>query len=97
VQWTTPDPEWVPVLPGQANGARAEGAVTLANGVLFGCNMNGSMYALNAKTGAVLWHRPADVGFGIYGPLPPPRPTRASALKGTLLLRNAANQLVGAG
>jgi polyvinyl alcohol dehydrogenase (cytochrome) len=72
VKWTTPDPEFTPPPPGQANGARAEGAVTLANGVLFGCNMNGSMYALNAKTGAVLWHRTADTQAGIYGPIPPP-------------------------
>lgn len=72
VKWTTPDPEYVPPAPGQGNGARAEGAVTLANGVLFGCNMNGSMYALNAKTGAILWHRLADTQAGIYGPIPPP-------------------------
>lgn len=82
VKWTTPDPEWVQVPPGQSNGARAEGAVTLANGVLFGCNMNGSMYALNAKTGAVLWHRPADMGFGIYGPIPPPCTAGAAVSNG---------------
>jgi len=45
IKWTTPDPY----------GSRAEGAVTLANGVVFGCNMQGTMFALNAKSGAQLW------------------------------------------
>lgn len=48
VQWTTKDPL----------GSRAEAAVSGANGVLFGCNLdqvNGTMYALDAKTGKVLW------------------------------------------
>lgn len=48
VQWTTPDPQ----------GSRAEAALSGANGVLFGCNLdqvNGTMYALDARTGKVLW------------------------------------------
>ena len=45
VKWTTPDPY----------GSRAEGPVTLANGVVFGCNMQGTQFALNAKSGAQLW------------------------------------------
>jgi len=48
VLWTTADPA----------GSRAEAAVSGANGVVFGCNLDparGTMYALNAKTGAVLW------------------------------------------
>jgi polyvinyl alcohol dehydrogenase (cytochrome) len=48
VLWTTKDPQ----------GSRAEAAVSLANGVLFGCNMAaglGTMYALDAKTGTPLW------------------------------------------
>lgn len=48
VKWTTPDPL----------GSRAEGAVSTANGVVFGCNLdpnNGTMYALNAANGKVLW------------------------------------------
>lgn len=48
VQWTTADP----------NGSRAEAAVSVANGVVFGCNLdpnNGTMYALNAANGNVLW------------------------------------------
>ncbi|MEJ8852753.1 PQQ-binding-like beta-propeller repeat protein [Variovorax rhizosphaerae] len=48
VRWTTKDPK----------GSRAEAAVSLANGVVFGCNMSpsaGTMYALDAKTGAPLW------------------------------------------
>lgn len=48
VRWTTKDPQ----------GSRAEAAVVLANGVVFGCNMAagvGTMYALNAKSGHTLW------------------------------------------
>jgi polyvinyl alcohol dehydrogenase (cytochrome) len=45
VKWTTPD----------SYGSRAEGPVTLANGVVFGCNMQGTMFALSAKSGAQLW------------------------------------------
>jgi len=48
IKWTTPDPY----------GSRAEGPVTLANGVIFGCNMQGTMFALNAKTGSALWQYP---------------------------------------
>lgn len=46
--WTTKDPV----------GSRAEGAVSLANGVVFGCNLAygvGTMAALDAKTGKLLW------------------------------------------
>jgi polyvinyl alcohol dehydrogenase (cytochrome) len=50
VKWTTPDPSGAAI-----DGARAEGPVTLANGVVFGCNMQGTMFALNAKSGAQLW------------------------------------------
>ena len=48
VLWTTKDPQ----------GSRAEAAVSGANGVVFGCNLAagaGTMYALDAKTGAPLW------------------------------------------
>jgi polyvinyl alcohol dehydrogenase (cytochrome) len=48
VAWTTKDPL----------GSRAEGPVSVANDVVFGCNMdnaNGRFYALNARTGAPLW------------------------------------------
>jgi polyvinyl alcohol dehydrogenase (cytochrome) len=60
VLWTTGDPQ----------GSRAEGPVSLANGVLFGCNMNGTMFALNAKTGAQLWMQQADLLPPYF--LPPP-------------------------
>jgi polyvinyl alcohol dehydrogenase (cytochrome) len=46
--WTTPDPR----------GSRAEGAVSLAGGLVFGCNLAfgvGTMYALDAASGAPLW------------------------------------------
>jgi len=46
--WTTPDPR----------GSRAEGAVSLAGGLVYGCNLAygvGTMYALDAGTGAPLW------------------------------------------
>jgi polyvinyl alcohol dehydrogenase (cytochrome) len=48
VLWTTPDP----------NGSRAEAAVSVANDVVFGCNLDrarGTMYALDAKTGTPKW------------------------------------------
>lgn len=48
VLWTTKDP----------SGSRAEAAVSVANGVMFGCNLDpakGTMYALDAATGAPLW------------------------------------------
>jgi polyvinyl alcohol dehydrogenase (cytochrome) len=48
VSWTTPDPL----------GSRAEAAVSTANNVVFGCNLdpkNGTMYALNGSNGKVLW------------------------------------------
>ena len=48
VIWTTKDPD----------DSRAEAAVSVANDVVFGCNLNfgkGTMRALHAKTGEVLW------------------------------------------
>lgn len=48
VVWTTRDPL----------GSRAEGAVSVAADVVFGCNMDaqrGSMYALDVATGTPLW------------------------------------------
>ncbi|RZT97686.1 PQQ-binding-like beta-propeller repeat protein [Rivibacter subsaxonicus] len=48
VLWTTKDPM----------GSRSEAAVSAANDVVFGCNLAlgaGTMYALNAKSGQVLW------------------------------------------
>jgi polyvinyl alcohol dehydrogenase (cytochrome) len=46
--WTTPDPL----------GSRAEGPVSAANDVVFGCDLAfgvGRMVAMNANTGAILW------------------------------------------
>ena len=45
--WTKADPL----------GGRSEAAVSSANGVIFGCSKAppGTMYAMNAATGAVLW------------------------------------------
>jgi polyvinyl alcohol dehydrogenase (cytochrome) len=47
VLWTTPDPL----------GSRAEAAVSATDGVVFGCNLSaaGTLYALRARTGEVLW------------------------------------------
>lgn len=48
VQWTTKDPL----------NSRAEAAVSGANGVIFGCNLDqvhGTMYALDARSGKILW------------------------------------------
>jgi len=60
VLWTTKDPA----------GSRAEGAVSGANGVVFGCNMdpvNGTMYALDARSGAVLWSFNSNANSPTYG------------------------------
>jgi polyvinyl alcohol dehydrogenase (cytochrome) len=60
VLWTTRDPL----------GSRAEAAVSGANGVLFGCNLDparGTMYALDARTGAVLWSFDSNAGSPTYG------------------------------
>jgi polyvinyl alcohol dehydrogenase (cytochrome) len=47
------------------DGGSSSGPVTTANGVVFGCTINpldpqGHMYAMNAATGAVLWHFPSE-------------------------------------
>lgn len=41
------------------------GAVSVANGVLLvlAGSPDGDVYALHARTGAILWHSPAPVGF----------------------------------
>lgn len=48
ILWQTANP--IPTM--------AEGAVTAANGVVFGCSLDtsGNMYALDAATGAILWN-----------------------------------------
>jgi len=60
VVWTTKDPA----------GSRAEAAVSGANGVIFGCNLdpvNGTMYALEARTGKLLWSFNSNAGSPTYG------------------------------
>ncbi|MBL8352743.1 MAG: PQQ-binding-like beta-propeller repeat protein [Burkholderiaceae bacterium] len=65
VLWTTKDPL----------DSRAEAAVSGANGVIFGCNLdqvNGTMYALDAKSGKVLWSYNSGSGVspfvsGVFG------------------------------
>lgn len=60
ILWTTRDPL----------GSRAEAAVSGANGVVFGCNLDparGTMYALDARTGAVLWSFDSNAGSPTYG------------------------------
>lgn len=65
VLWTTEDPL----------GSRAEAAVSGANGVIFGCNLdqvNGTMYALDARDGKVLWSHNSGSGMspfvsGVFG------------------------------
>lgn len=59
ILWTTKDP----------NGGRAEAAVSVANGVMFGCNLEynpanpalgaGHYFALNGATGKPIWTSPA--------------------------------------
>jgi len=59
VLWTTKDPI----------GSRAEAAVSAANDVVFGCNLAGTMVAMDAKTGAILWSynstKPCNAGASI--------------------------------
>jgi polyvinyl alcohol dehydrogenase (cytochrome) len=65
LKWTTKDPL----------GSRAEAAVSGANGVIFGCNLdqvNGTMYAMDAKDGKVLWSHHSGSGVspfvsGVFG------------------------------
>jgi len=49
--WTTSDPAFTPFT------YSAVGAVSVANGVVYACTMNatGTMFAMDAQTGAVLW------------------------------------------
>ncbi|HLK63417.1 MAG TPA: PQQ-binding-like beta-propeller repeat protein [Bryobacteraceae bacterium] len=46
IVWQTPDP---------SKGAIDPGAVSVANGVVYAGSFSGSMYAMDAKTGKVLW------------------------------------------
>lgn len=63
--WTTRDP----------SGSRAEAAVSGANGVVFGCNLdqvNGTMYAMDARDGRILWSHHSGSGLspfvsGVFG------------------------------
>jgi polyvinyl alcohol dehydrogenase (cytochrome) len=59
IKWTTPVPN--PYNLPTYYGIRAEGPVTLANGVVFGCDMTGTYRALDARTGAVIWSAPLAV------------------------------------
>jgi polyvinyl alcohol dehydrogenase (cytochrome) len=45
VLWQTADPSF----------GQAQAAVTTANGIVFGCSMEGTMYALDGATGVLLW------------------------------------------
>jgi polyvinyl alcohol dehydrogenase (cytochrome) len=57
--WSALDPATGKIIWQTANptGAQTPGAVSGANGVVFGCSLdpNGHMFALNAATGAILW------------------------------------------
>jgi polyvinyl alcohol dehydrogenase (cytochrome) len=57
--WSALDPATGEILWQSANPAihQANGAVTVANGIVFACSMdaNGYMYAMNAATGDFLW------------------------------------------
>jgi polyvinyl alcohol dehydrogenase (cytochrome) len=64
ILWQIPNP----ALPnGTLNGASCNGPVAATNGVLFAGSMdsNGTMYALNATTGDVLWQ--FQSGGTVYG------------------------------
>jgi len=55
ILWTAPDPGGWVNDPEWGSPNRAEGAVSATDSSVFGCNLAGKMYALDAKTGAVLW------------------------------------------
>src|SRR5262245_56215049 len=63
IQWQTP----VPTMTRALGGVSLNGPVSLVNGVLFGGAMDaqGTMFALNASTGEVLWSFPS--GGTVYG------------------------------
>jgi polyvinyl alcohol dehydrogenase (cytochrome) len=63
VLWTTAVPGLEPT-PGLPQGLRVEGAPTVANGVLYGCALQGVKYAINAATGNILWSN--DPGLNPY-------------------------------
>lgn len=57
IAWQTPDPD----------GASDYGAVSEANGVVYGGSLSGKMFALDAHTGAILWQF-TTAGSVIDGP-----------------------------
>jgi len=63
IDWQVADP----ALTAPLNGVSLNGPVSVANGVLFGGSMDaqGTMFALNAATGAVLWSYAS--GGTVYG------------------------------
>jgi polyvinyl alcohol dehydrogenase (cytochrome) len=56
-----------PAMPSALNGANVNGPLTVVNGVVFAGSMDamGTMYALDAATGAVLWS--FQSGGTVYG------------------------------
>jgi polyvinyl alcohol dehydrogenase (cytochrome) len=58
--WQIPDP----------TGAQDQGALTVANGVLYGGSIDGHMYAIDAATGKVLWSY-QGIGASNAGPVRP--------------------------
>jgi polyvinyl alcohol dehydrogenase (cytochrome) len=59
-QTETPDgPVEIPALGALGNVGSAIGAVTVANGVAYGCTFAGSHVAMNASDGSILWTDPA--------------------------------------
>ncbi len=63
IEWQVADP----ALATPVNGVTLNGPVSTANGVLFGGSMDdqGTMFALDGSTGAVLWSFPS--GGSVYG------------------------------
>jgi polyvinyl alcohol dehydrogenase (cytochrome) len=53
ILWQTETPDFVP------GGGGAIGAVSAANGVVYGCSFAGTKVAMNASTGAILWSAPS--------------------------------------
>lgn len=66
ILWQTRDPN--SLNPSLAKIAQTYGALTLANGVLYGTSLSHELFALNAQTGAILWSKSDLPGAGFAAP-----------------------------
>ena len=90
--WSAIDPAtgaivWQTAIPASIPGlGAAVGAMTVANGVVYGCTFTGTWAAMNAQTGAVLWSRPSPNGEACAA--------GASVSRGTVYWGTGYNQIM---